>query len=761
MESKNHNKPLYEEVYEEIKASILSGELKKGERLISKRTIAETFGVSVVTAEKAVSKLIEERYVESVERSGYFVRYSGRASTRHEEFHALAKELVSKMTLEEKCSQLRYDSPSIERLGIPAYNWWNEGLHGVARGGTATMYPQAIGLAATFDTELLKNIAHDIGVETRIKYNYYSAHGDRDIYKGLTIWSPNVNIFRDPRWGRGHETYGEDPFLTAEMGSAYVEGLQGDGEYLLASACAKHFAVHSGPENIRHEFDAVCSEKDLRETYLYAFKRLVQSGVTGVMGAYNRVMGEPACANTRLMDILRNEWGFDGYFVSDCWAIQDFHLHHKITSGYVESAALALNKGCDVNCGCSYAYILQAYHEGLVTEKEIDRSVTKLFEIRYALGMFDKTEFDDMPYYAVDCRHHNALSLVSARESMVLLKNDGILPIKKEVNKIIGVIGPAANDRDSLIANYHGTASRYITFLDGIREVCEESEMACLYSEGCCYQNDRHEGLAMPYDRISEAVIVAEQSDVVVLCVGLNEHIEGEEGDQGNQYFSGDKNDLYLPESQQKLIDAVLAVGKPTVVILSAGSSVNIKDDRENALLCAWYSGPWGGKAAADIIFGEISPSGKLPVTFYKDTALLPDFTDYSMKNRTYRYAENDENILYPFGYGLTYSDFTCRIKEVKGNTVTVEAENIGSFNSGEVIQLYLHTDDENAPLNPWLCGFKRIFLEKGAKEEFEVEICGDSFDIYSNDGVYRKERYRLYAAFGQPDRNNYTEVVI
>ncbi len=761
MENRNHSKPLYEEVYEEIKASIISGKLKKGERLISKRSIAETFGVSVVTAEKAVSKLIEERYVEAVERSGYFIRYNGRARDRQNEFRESAKALVSKMTLEEKCSQLRYDSPAIERLGVPAYNWWNEGLHGVARGGTATMFPQAIAIAAAFDTELTEKIAKAIGIEARIKYNYYSAHGDRDIYKGLTIWSPNVNIFRDPRWGRGHETYGEDPFLTAKTGVAYVNGLQQDGEYYLASACAKHFAVHSGPENIRHEFDAACSDKDLFETYLYAFKKLVEAGATGVMGAYNRVNGEPACANTRLMDILRNEWGFNGYFVSDCWAIQDFHLHHKITSSYVDSAALALSKGCDVNCGCSYAYVMQAYHEGLVTEEQIDRSVTKLFEIRYSLGLFDKTEYDNLPYYAVDCNAHNELSLDAARKSMVLLKNDGLLPLNKEKNKVIGVIGPAANDRDSLIANYHGTASRYVTFLDGIREVCEENEMRCLYSEGACYQNDRCEGLAMEYDRISEAVIVAEQSDVVVLCVGLNEHIEGEEGDQGNQYFSGDKNDLNLPVSQQKLIDAVLSAGKPTVVVLSAGSSVNINDDRENALVCAWYSGSMGGKALADIIFGEISPSGKLPVTFYKSSDSIPEFTDYSMKNRTYRYLENNDNVLYPFGYGLTYSNFGCSIKSVDGKTVTVEAENIGSCDSGEVIQLYLHADDENAPVNPWLCGFKRIYLQKGERAEFEIEIEDDCFDIYSNDGIYRKDRYRLYAAFGQPERSKYTEVIL
>ena len=549
----------------------------------------------------------------------------------NEKFKVQAKELVSKMTLEEKCSQLRYDSPSIERLGVPAYNWWNEGLHGVARGGTATMFPQAIGLSATFNDELVENIASVIAKEARIKYDYYSAHEDRDIYKGLTIWSPNINIFRDPRWGRGHETYGEDPYLTAVMGTAYVKGLQGKGEYMTASACAKHFAVHSGPENLRHEFDAECSDKDLYETYLYAFKKLVENGVSGVMGAYNRVNGEPACANTELMRVLREEWGFDGYFVSDCWAIQDFHLHHKVTSNYIESASLALKKGCDVNCGCSYAYILQAYNEGLITEEEIDRSVTKLFEIRYALGMFDENNTSGYPYSCIDCPEHNNYSLASARESMVLLKNDGVLPIKAEEKKCIGVIGPASDNREALKGNYYGTSSRYTTYLEGIRKVCDENGMTMLYSEGCDYCKDKTEGLALPYDRISEAVIVAEESDVVILCVGLNEHLEGEEGDAGNEYASGDKETLLLPESQRKLIKAVLDVGKPTVVVLSAGSSVNIEDERANALLCTWYAGPHGGTALSDIIFGKYSPSGKLPVTFYKDTEKLPEFTDYSM----------------------------------------------------------------------------------------------------------------------------------
>ncbi len=680
----------------------------------------------------------------------------------NEKFKAQAKELVSKMTLEEKCSQLRYDSPSIERLGIPAYNWWNEGLHGVARGGTATMFPQAIGLSATFNDELVEKIASVIAKEARVKYDYYSAHEDRDIYKGLTIWSPNINIFRDPRWGRGHETYGEDPYLTAVMGTAYVKGLQGKGEYMTASACAKHFAVHSGPENLRHEFDAECSDKDLYETYLYAFKKLVENGVSGVMGAYNRVNGEPACANTELMRVLREEWGFDGYFVSDCWAIQDFHLHHKVTSNYIESAALALKKGCDVNCGCSYAYVLQAYNEGLITEEEIDRSVTKLFEIRYALGMFDENNNSEYPYSCIDCPEHNNYSLASARESMVLLKNDGVLPIKAEEKKCIGVIGPASDNREALKGNYYGTSSRYTTYLEGIRKVCDENGMTMLYSEGCDYCKDKTEGLALPYDRISEAVIVAEESDVVILCVGLNEHLEGEEGDAGNEYASGDKETLLLPESQRKLIKAVLDVGKPTVVVLSAGSSVNIEDERANALLCTWYAGPHGGTALSDIIFGKYSPSGKLPVTFYKDTEKLPEFTDYSMKNRTYRYLETSDNVLYPFGYGLTYSDFSLKILSADKDKICAEITNNGDIDASEVIQLYIHADDENAPLNPWLCGFKKVLLDKGETKIVDIAINPDAYDIYSGKTTYRKDKYRIYVGFGQPsDDSAVAEIVL
>lgn len=439
-------------------------------------------------------------------------------------FKEQAERLVSEMTLEEKCSQLRYDSPAIPRLGIDSYNWWNEGLHGVARAGTATVFPQAIAMAAAFDEELVFKAADIISTEARAKYNYAHKRGDNDIYKGLTMWSPNVNIFRDPRWGRGHETYGEDPFLTAALGTAFVKGLQGNGEYLKTAACAKHFAVHSGPEAVRHEFNAEVSEKDLRETYLYAFEKLAEAGVQGVMGAYNRVNGEPACASSRLMDILYNEWNYDGYFVSDCWAIRDFHTRHMVTSTAEESAALAIKSGCDINCGNTYIHAMKAVQSGLLEEEYVDRSAAKAMEIRLKLGMGAKTEYDDISFDVIDCDEHNAVSLEIAQKSMVLLKNDGILPLDKSRIKTIGVIGPNADSRAVLYANYCGTSSRCVTFLEGIRE---QFDGRIYFSEGCHLYNDRCESLALPYDRLSEAEEVAENSDVVILCVGLDATLEG------------------------------------------------------------------------------------------------------------------------------------------------------------------------------------------------------------------------------------------
>lgn len=575
-----------------------------------------------------------------------------------------------------------------------------------------------------------------------------------------------MNIFRDPRWGRGHETFGEDPCLSAKMGVAYIKGLQGDGKFLKTAACAKHFAVHSGPEELRHEFDATVSPKDLQETYLPAFEACVKEGeVEAVMGAYNRTNGEPCCGSPTLIEqILRTDWRFEGHFVSDCWAIADFHNHHRITNTPEESAALALKAGCDVNCGVTYLYLLKALEQGMVTEEEITQAAERLFTTRFLLGCFDKTEYDAISYETVECKEHLMLAEQMTAESMVLLKNDGILPLQKETLKTIGVIGPNANSRAALIGNYHGTASRYITVLEGIQDLVGDS-VRVLYSKGCDLSKDRLEGLAKRQDRISEAQIVAEHSDVVVLCLGLDETLEGEEGDTGNGYASGDKADLQLPQVQRELLEAVVQTGKPVVLVMLSGSALelNYAHAHTNAILQAWYPGARGGKTVAEILFGVISPSGKLPVTFYENTDALPAFEDYSMQGRTYRYLTKEP--LYPFGYGLTYGD--CRVisadaeltadenGERRKVLLSAEVENVGSSDTGEVLQVYVQADSKDAPLHPSLCAFQRIFLKKGEKKKVTIEIPAQAFTLVDTQGRrYAAEgRFTLYVGFGQPDK--------
>ena len=673
-----------------------------------------------------------------------------------EKARRLAEALVSRMTPEEKASQLRFDAPAIERLGIPAYNWWNEALHGVARGGTATLFPQAIGMAAMFDDALLETIADAISTEARAKYNALSAKGDRDIYHGLTMWSPNVNIFRDPRWGRGHETYGEDPYLTARLGKAFVRGLQGSGGTLKAAACAKHFAVHSGPEALRHRFNAVASEKDMEETYLPAFEALVREArVEAVMGAYNRTNGEPCCANPFLMRKLREDWGFEGHFVSDCWAIQDFHGQHMITDSPEESAALALGKGCDVNCGVTYIYLMKAYAKGLVTEEQIRRAAVRLFTCRYLLGMMEGSEYDAIPLEVVECPRHLALARRASEESCVLLKNDGMLPLVASKLRTLGVIGPNANSRAALVGNYHGTSSRYITVLEGLQDGLGD-DVRVLYSEGSHLFKDSVEALGAADDRLSEAVAVAKHSDAVVLVVGLDETMEGEEGDTGNAAASGDKADLLLPGGQRRLMEAVLAVGKPTVICLMAGSSVDLGDAgrRANAVLLTWYPGARGGRSVADILLGRVSPSGKLPVTFYENDQLdrMPAFTDYSMRGRTYRYIE--EAPLYPFGYGLTYGD--CHVRSARRVEGGVEAEvvNEGAVDTDEVVQVYAQNEGaSHAPHNPRLCAFERVHVPADGSAKVRLMIPDDRLKVVNDAGDLVEEgRVRLYVGLGQPD---------
>ena len=675
---------------------------------------------------------------------------------KREEALARAKALVGQMTLEEKASQLKYDAPAIERLGVPAYNWWNEALHGVARAGTATVFPQAIGLAAAFDEELHGRIADATATEGRAKYNAQAAHGDRDIYKGLTFWSPNVNIFRDPRWGRGHETYGEDPYLAARLGVVFVRGLQGQGKYLKSAACAKHYAVHSGPEAIRHEFDAKATPKDMWETYLPAFEALVkEAGVESVMGAYNRVNGEPACGSKALLkDILRERWGFEGHVVSDCWAIRDFHTKHMVTATAPESAALALENGCDLNCGNVYLQLMQAFQEGLVTEEQITTAAERLMTTRILLGLFDEDcEYDKIPYTDCDTDENNALALEAAEKSMVLLKNDGLLPLDLAKLGTVAVVGPNANSIPALEGNYCGTSSRYVTFLEGIRAACE-GKARVLYSEGCHLFKDRVSNLAQADDRLAEAVICAEAADVVVVCVGLDATLEGEEGDTGNQYYSGDKNDLELPESQRKLLDAMVATGKPVITVLAAGSAIRLEEG--NGILQAWYPGQAGGTALANLLFGKAAPSGKLPVTFYYSVADLPDFEDYAMAGHTYRYFAGKP--LYPFGYGLTYGKALLEdaVLVEQGGQAQIRAtvRNEGTRDVEEILQVYARPDSLMAPLHPALCAFRRVAVPAGQSVMVLVDIPSQARTVVNDEGerIQAQEACKLYVGFTQPD---------
>ena len=672
------------------------------------------------------------------------------------EARRLAHELVSKMTVEEKASQLRYDSPAIERLGIPAYNWWNEALHGVARAGTATVFPQAIGLAAMFDEDMQEEIASVISTEARAKYNGQSAHEDRDIYKGLSMWSPNINIFRDPRWGRGHETYGEDPYLTTRLGVRFIRGLQGNGKYLRTAACAKHFAVHSGPEAIRHEFDAIANPKDMWETYLPAFEAAVkEANVEAFMGAYNRVNGEAACGSkTLLVDILREKWGFEGHVTSDCWAIRDFHTRHMVTSTAPESAALALKMGCDLNCGNTYLHMMQAYQEGLVTEEDITVCCERMFTSRFMLGLFaDDCEYDEIPFTDCDTDENDALALKAAEKSMVLLRNNGVLPLDPAKIKTIAVVGPNANSIPALEGNYNGLSSRYVTFLEGVRAYAKEHGMRVLYSEGCHLFREKVQNLGMVDDRLAECAMVAEAADVVIACVGLDATLEGEEGDTGNAFASGDKLNLDLPESQQKMLDALVATGKPLVTVVAVGSALNIPQG--DAQILAWYPGQAGGTALTKILFGEVSPSGKLPLTFYHGVAELPDFTDYSMKERTYRYFTGKP--LFPFGFGLSYTTFEVKDCAVDGETgwVTATVANTGKMDGETVVQVYVRdTQSKFETPNAHLAGFARVSVAAGAEKQIAVKLDKKAFTVVNDEGerIADGKVYDVFVGLSQPD---------
>ncbi len=689
-----------------------------------------------------------------------------RNEAKNEEYRERARKLVAQMTLEEKAFQTVNGAAAIERLGIKAYNWWNEALHGVARAGVATVFPQAISLAATFDEDFIEKVADAISTEGRAKFNMQQEYDDTDIYKGLTFWSPNVNIFRDPRWGRGHETFGEDPYLTSRLGVRFVEGLQGhDENYMKAAACAKHFAVHSGPEDLRHSFNAVVSRQDLYETYLPAFKACVKEAkVEAVMGAYNRTNGDPCCGNKVLLqDILRKEWGFKGHVVSDCWAIKDFHEGHGVTGGPLESVAMAVNNGCDLNCGQLFVYVAEAVKQGMVSEERLDEALVNLFTARMKLGVFDEkgsTPYDDIPFTVVDSMEMKALNLEAAEKCITLLKNENdLLPLDKSKIKTIGIIGPNADNRKALVGNYEGTASRYYTISEGIQDYVGD-DVRVLVSEGCHLYKDSISNLSKGRDRISEVKGVCAASDVVVLCLGLDSGLEGEEGDEGNQYASGDKPNLNLPGKQQEILETAYESGKPVVLVLLSGSAlaVNWADEHIPAIIQGWYPGAQGGKAIARVLFGEKNPEGRLPITFYRSTEELPEFTDYTMKGRTYRYMEGEA--LYPFGYGLSYTSFTYSSPKVSTDTVgedgiTVSAvlTNDGRCEGTETVQVYVKADRAGTP-NAQLKGIRKVTLKPGESKEISVKLPLEAFALYDEQAVNRvsEGNYLIYIGGSQPD---------
>lgn len=818
-------------------------------------------------------------------------------------------DLVSRMTLDEKIAQMMYEAPAIERLGVPSYNWWNECLHGVARAGQATVFPQGIGMAAAFDEDLMYRIACAISDEARAKHHDFVRQGKRGIYQGLTFWTPNINIFRDPRWGRGQETYGEDPFLAGKLAVPFVNGLQGNNErYLKAVATLKHFAVHSGPEPLRHEFDAQSSQKDLIETYLPAFKEVVErTNVEAVMCAYNRFRGEACCGSSELLqEYLRKQWNFKGHVVSDCGAIRDFYTGHKISANSAEAAALAVRRGTDLNCGTAYRGLKEAVAKNLITEKEIDQAVMRLFRARFKLGMFDPDSIVDyakIPMSVVDCGKHRDLALEAARKSVVLLKNDGVLPLNKKLKKI-AVIGPTANDEETLWGNYCGYNKKGVMVLQGIRDKlpyadvryevgCELSEnfpqlepisseylytnadlkehgvKALYYNNPSRWGQPKHEviedslnkvwwdeslykdipadnfgadfetyiripeegkyalgvegfygykyyvndSLVFKYStvhhprkkfylrhckagevlkvrieykhekvnhalvrllwgrsdtdgQIERAVALAKRSDVVVLCVGINQNLEGEEMTVKTKGFSGgDRTEIGLPDTQRKLVKRISELGKPVIMVLLNGSPLSVPEEHNavNAVIEGWYGGQAAGTAVADVLFGDYNPSGRLPVTVYRSIDQLPDFTDYSMKGRTYRYFAGDA--LYEFGYGLSYTTFEYTDLKVperretnKAVEISVKVTNTGNRDGDEIVQLYVsrHGLPFETPIRS-LKGFKRISLKKGEARVVSFMLQPEELAVVDDEGRIWAMPGEVLLSIGgkQPDKKS------
>lgn len=659
-----------------------------------------------------------------------------------------AQDLVARLTLEEKVGLMSHSAKGVPRLNIPSYNYWSEALHGIARNGRATVFPQAIGMAATWDRQLIQQVASAIGDEGRAKYHAaLRRNGYTDQYQGLNLWSPNVNIFRDPRWGRGQETWGEDPLLTGEMASAFVKGLQGDDpKYLKTAACAKHFAVHSGPEKDRHSFNANVSKRELFDTYLPAFKKLVlEANVEAVMGSYNRLWGEPCCAHSILIEeILRGDWKFQGHFVSDCFALTDFHLNHKVTNDAAESAALAIRNGCDLGCDHVFDEIPEAITRGLLTEADVDRALERSLATRFKLGMFDPPQevpFTSTSMEVVASEQHRSLAYQAAVESVVLLKNkNNILPIKPSTKKIF-VTGPTATSIEVLMGNYYGFNNQMVTLLEGIAGRVPEG-MGMEY----------HSGAMLKYPReIKEtwAAGMAQSSDIAIVCAGLSSFLEGEEGESLLSPLNGDRSDITLPKSQADYIKELHINGSRIVLVLTGGSPIALGEIEEmvDAVLFIWYPGMEGGKAVADVLFGDLSPSGKLPLTFYKSLEQLPAFDDYSMNGRTYRYMTHEP--LYPFGFGLSYTNFEYSDLHIAAPQLTIGdslkvdliVRNTGDVAAAEVVQFYLSDLQASAvvPLHH-LVGFERVELDAHSRRVLQFTITPEMMSFYNEDGILTLE---------------------
>lgn len=671
-------------------------------------------------------------------------------------------DLISQMSLSEKLSQLIHNSAELRRLDIPKYNWWNEALHGIARNGKATVFPQAIALAATFDEKLIYRVASSISDEARAKFNIAVSNENRSQYAGLTFWTPNINIYRDPRWGRGQETFGEDPFLTSRIGSAFVKGLQGNHDkYLKTAACAKHFAVHSGPEALRHEFDALPPLKDFYETYLPAFEALVKEAkVEGVMGAYNRTFGEPCCGSSKLLkEILRKEWGFEGYTVSDCWAVADFHSNHKVTKSAEESAALAINSGINLNCGNTYPHLKKAVENGKVSVNTINSALRYLFKTRFRLGFFDPPEsnpFNNLSSNLINSNKNKRLAREVAGKSIVLLKNSKVLPLKNNLNSIY-IVGPYAANSDILLGNYYGISDELVTILEGI---VSKVSLGTTVNYKYGFLEDRQN-----VNPIDWSTGEAHDYDAIIITLGISGLLEGEEGDAIASPTKGDRLDLKLPENQIKYLKTLRSKGeKPIIALVTGGSPMTIGEVLKyaDAVMWVWYPGEQGGHAVADILFGDTNPSGRLPITFPMSTDQLPPYEDYSMENRTYKFMKSKP--LFPFGFGLSYTkfkylDLSIENKMISENdhlNVNIRVRNIGGVNGEEVVQLYL-TDIESSVRVPFysLVGFKRIMLKSDEEKTIQFAVNPTHLRVYDENGnhFYEKGDFKLIAGGSSPGK--------